>query len=67
MEMYRFLDPELCGYYHCDICLISFNRPLMLKKQSELENHEDSGYKSTSIENSLLEAEDTPIVNPYQE
>ena len=62
-KMYRFLDPELCGYNHFAIYLISFNRPLLLKKHSKLENLEDSGYNSTLLENSLLAAEDIHIVN----
>ena len=62
-KLYHFLDTDLCGYYHCAIYLISFNRPLLLKKQSELKNLEDNGYNSTSLENSLLEGEDIPIVN----
>ena len=60
-EMYHFLDPELCDYNRGAIYLISFNRPLLLKK-SQIGNHEDSGYNSTSLEYSLLEAEDIPIV-----
>ena len=57
-EMYRFLDLELCGYNHFAIYLISFDRSLLLKKQSKLKNLEDSGYTSTLLENSLLAVED---------
>ena len=60
-EMYHFLDPELCDYNCGAIYLMSFNRPLLLKK-SQIGNREDSGYNSTSLEYSLLEAEDILIV-----
>lgn len=62
-EMYHFLDPELCGYYRCAFYSIPFNRLLLLKKQSELESLEGSGYNSNLLEKRLLEAEDMAIVN----
>ena len=60
--MHRFLNPELCGYYRGTICFISFNKPLLMNKQLELESLEESTYNSTSIDNSLLEAEDILLI-----